>query len=76
MNILHVDCSPRMGSHRRRLSAAIVKKLLRVAPGASISQRDFPAAHLPDTASYDATTLSLPAAAHGRASYLAAVKGA
>lgn len=37
-NILHIDCSPRPESHSRQLSAAIVKKILEVAPGASISR--------------------------------------
>jgi FMN-dependent NADH-azoreductase len=61
MNILHIDCSPRMESHSRRLSAAIVQKLLRIAPGASISRRDFAAAPLPHAAPDYATTLSSPA---------------
>nr|WP_128935368.1 NAD(P)H-dependent oxidoreductase [Bradyrhizobium zhanjiangense] len=38
MNILHIDSSPRPKSHSRELSAAIVKKLLQVAPDASIRQ--------------------------------------
>ncbi|WP_455274953.1 hypothetical protein [Rhizobium herbae] len=37
MNILHIDSSPRQESHSRPLSAAIVEKLLEVAPGASIT---------------------------------------
>jgi FMN-dependent NADH-azoreductase len=61
MNILHIDCSPRPESHSRQLSAAIVKKLLGVAPGASISRRDFAAAPLPHASSDYATTLSSPA---------------
>jgi len=61
MNILHIDCSPRPESHSRKLSAAIVKKLLEVAPGASISRRDFAAAALPHAAADYATTLSSPA---------------
>ncbi|WP_258187760.1 NAD(P)H-dependent oxidoreductase [Trinickia symbiotica] len=36
-----MDFSLRSGSHSRQLSAAVVKKLLEVAPGASISRRDF-----------------------------------
>jgi FMN-dependent NADH-azoreductase len=60
MNILHIDCSPRPESHSRQLSAAIVKKLLEVAPGASISRRDFAAAALPHAVSDYATTLSSP----------------
>jgi FMN-dependent NADH-azoreductase len=61
MNILHIDCSPRPGSHSRQLSAAIVKKLLEVAPGASISRRDFAAAPLPHASPDYATALSSPA---------------
>jgi FMN-dependent NADH-azoreductase len=61
MNILHIDCSPRPESHSRQLSAAIVKKLLEVAPGASISRRDFAAAPLPHASPDYATTLSSPA---------------
>ncbi|OSJ33804.1 FMN-dependent NADH-azoreductase [Bradyrhizobium japonicum] len=60
-NILHIDCSPRAESHSRQLSAAIVKKLLELAPGASICRRDFGAAPLPHAASDYATTLSSPA---------------
>jgi FMN-dependent NADH-azoreductase len=61
MNILHIDCSPRPESHNRQLSAAIVKKLLEVAPGASITRRDFAAAPLPHASSGYATALSSPA---------------
>jgi FMN-dependent NADH-azoreductase len=61
MNILHIDCSPRPESHSRQLSAAIVKKLLELAPGARISRRDFAAAPLPHASSDYATTLSSPA---------------
>jgi FMN-dependent NADH-azoreductase len=61
MNILHIDCSPRPESHSRQLSAAIVKKLLEVAPSASISRRDFAAAPLPHASPDYATALSSPA---------------
>ena len=61
MNILHIDCSPRPESHSRQLSAAIVKKLLEVAPGASISRRDLAAAPLPHASPDYATALSSPA---------------
>jgi FMN-dependent NADH-azoreductase len=61
MNILHIDCSPRPESHSRELSAAIVKKLLELAPGASINRRDFAAAPLPHASPDYATTLSSPA---------------
>ncbi|WP_424626801.1 FMN-dependent NADH-azoreductase [Bradyrhizobium sp. SYSU BS000235] len=61
MNILHIDCSPRLESHSRQLSAAIVKQLLAVAPSASISRRDFAATPLPHASPEYATTLSSPA---------------
>jgi FMN-dependent NADH-azoreductase len=61
MNILHIDCSPRPESHSRQLSAAIVKKLLEVAPDASVSRRDFAAAPVPHGAPDYATALSSPA---------------
>jgi FMN-dependent NADH-azoreductase len=61
MNILHIDCSPRVASHSRALSAAIVAKLLEVAPGATIVRRDLGAAPLPHATSDYATTLSSPA---------------
>jgi FMN-dependent NADH-azoreductase len=60
MNILHIDCSPRPESHSRQLSAAIVKKLLEVAPDASISRRDLAAAPVPHGTPDYATTLSSP----------------
>ncbi|MBR0713623.1 NAD(P)H-dependent oxidoreductase [Bradyrhizobium liaoningense] len=60
-SILHIDCSPRPESHSRQLSGAIVKKILEVAPGASISRRDFAAARLPHAAPDYASTLSSPA---------------
>lgn len=61
MNILHIDCSSRPESHSRQLSAAIVKMLLEVAPGASISRRDFAASPLPHASPDYATALSSPA---------------
>lgn len=61
MNILHIDCSPRPESYSRRLSAAIVEKILELAPGAGINRRDFAAAPLPHAAPDYATTLSSPA---------------
>lgn len=61
MNILHIDVSPRQESHSRQLSAAIVERLLRVAPGASISRRDLGADPLPHTAADYAFALSTPA---------------
>jgi FMN-dependent NADH-azoreductase len=61
MNILHIDCSPRQESHSRRLSAAIVERLLEVAPDASISRRDLGAEPLPHTSADYAFALSTPA---------------
>jgi FMN-dependent NADH-azoreductase len=61
MNILHIDCSPRPGSHSRQLSAAIVEKLLEAAPDASVIRRDIAAAPVPHAAPDYATTLSSPA---------------
>lgn len=61
MNILHIDCSPRRESHSRQLSAAIVKRLLAVAPDASVSRRDLATVPLPHVASDYATALSSPA---------------
>ena len=60
MKILHIDCSPRPESHSRELSAAIVKKLLDVAPGASVSRRDLGTYPLPYATSDYAITLSSP----------------
>lgn len=60
MNILHIDCSPRQESHSRKLSAAIVKKLLEVAPGASITRRDLGAEPLPHTVALYAAALASP----------------
>lgn len=61
MNILHIDCSPRPESHSRQLSAAIVGRILALAPDASIRRRDFAIAPLPHASSDYATTLSSPA---------------
>ncbi|MDL2409699.1 NAD(P)H-dependent oxidoreductase [Rhizobium calliandrae] len=61
MNILHIDCSPRLESHSRQLSAAIVKKLLELAPDANISRRDLGASPVPHAGSDYANTLSSPA---------------
>lgn len=61
MNILHIDCSPRPESHSRQLSAAIVNKILEIAPDASICRRDFAASPLPHASPDYAMTLSSPA---------------
>lgn len=62
MNILHIDCSPRPGSHSRQLSAAIVKKLLAVSPDANVSRRDLGADPLPHHSADYAAALSSGAA--------------
>ncbi|GLQ53309.1 FMN-dependent NADH-azoreductase [Devosia nitrariae] len=61
MNILHIDSSARQESHSRGLSAAIVKKLLEVAPGASTIRRDLGMDPLPHTPADYAVALSTPA---------------
>ncbi|MDF0664181.1 NAD(P)H-dependent oxidoreductase [Rhizobium sp. BC49] len=61
MNILHIDRSPRQQSHSRQLSAAIVEKLLEVAPGADIIRRDLGADPLPQTVALYAAALASPA---------------
>lgn len=61
MHILHIDSSPRRESHSRRLSAAIVERLLEVAPKASIHRRDLGTEPLPHTPPEYAVALSTPA---------------
>lgn len=61
MHILHIDSSPRRESHSRGLSAAIVERLLEVAPGASVSRRDLGGEPLPHTMADYAVALSTPA---------------
>lgn len=61
MHILHIDSSPRRESHSRGLSAAIVERLLQVAPGASIRRRDLGAEPPPHTPADYAVALSSPA---------------
>lgn len=61
MKILHIDCSPRLASHSRRLSAAIIERIRTYAPTSVVTKRDiglFPLPHL----SHDyALALSTPA---------------
>lgn len=61
MHILHIDSSPRRESHSRGLSAAIVGRLLKVAPGASIRRRDLGTEPLPHAEADYAVALSTPA---------------
>lgn len=52
MNILHIDCSPRIESHSRALSSAMLRMLLERYPHATVLRRDLglePIAH-PDGA--------------------------
>jgi FMN-dependent NADH-azoreductase len=62
VNILHIDASPRLNSHSRQLSAAIVDKLRMIAPGGTIKRRDLGAEPLPHAASDYAAALSSAAA--------------
>lgn len=68
MNILHIDCSPRPESHSRRLSAAVVEKLLSILPDARISRRDLGYEPIPHALADYAAALATPAslAAAGR----------
>lgn len=68
MNILHIDCSPRLDSHSRQLSAAIIEKLRMVVPDASVIRRDLGTEPLPHTTSDYAVALSSPAAMMAAAS--------
>ncbi|MBB3595858.1 FMN-dependent NADH-azoreductase [Rhizobium sp. BK529] len=61
MNILHIDSSPRQQSHSRQLSAAIVERLLQVAPGADVTRRDLGSEPLPQTTALYAAALASPA---------------
>ncbi|HEY4292521.1 FMN-dependent NADH-azoreductase [Luteibacter sp.] len=61
MNILHIDCSPRAESHSRKLSAAIVERLVGMSPGATIHRRDLGADPVPHASADYATALSSPA---------------
>ena len=69
MHILHIDCSPRASSHSRRLSAALLERLLNKFPDATIIRRDLgqhPIPHpLPD---YAAALASPKAMANASAS--------
>jgi FMN-dependent NADH-azoreductase len=71
VNILHIDCSPRRESHSRRLSAAVVEKLLTILPDANIRRRDLGYEPIPHTGSDYAAALATPAslAAAGRSSH-------
>ncbi|WP_061128592.1 FMN-dependent NADH-azoreductase [Caballeronia catudaia] len=68
MNILHIDCSPRLESHSRKLSAGIVEKLQTVFPSAQVRRRDLGLEPIPHLGAAYADALSTPAtlAAAGR----------
>ncbi|MFS8116196.1 NAD(P)H-dependent oxidoreductase [Rhizobium jaguaris] len=70
MNILHIDSGPRQQSHSRQLSAAILEKLLEVAPEANIIRRNLGAEPLPHAMADYAFALS------SRATLAAPPKGA
>ena len=60
MKILHIDCSPRLVSHSRRMSAAIVEAVRDRRPGAEVIRRDLGSEPLPHATSDYANTLSSP----------------
>jgi FMN-dependent NADH-azoreductase len=60
MNILHIDCSPRAGSHSRELSAAIVARLSALVPSARVTRRDLGHAPIPHADADYAAALSSP----------------
>lgn len=62
MKILHIDCSPREESHSRKLSAAIVARLLAVDADVSVTRRDLGRNPISHPESGYATVLSSPGA--------------
>jgi len=62
MKILHIDCSPRLESHSRKLSAALVSRLVAIDPDASIVRRDLGRDPIPHAGSDYASALSSPGA--------------
>lgn len=61
-NILHVDCSPRVQSHSRQLSSAMLDRLLAEYPGAMVLRRDLGLEPIPHTDGPYAAALASPAA--------------
>jgi FMN-dependent NADH-azoreductase len=61
MNILHLDSSPRADSHSRKLSAAIVAKILAEYPEANVTRRDLGRDPIPHPTADYAEVLSSPA---------------
>lgn len=66
VNILHIDCSPRVTSYSRQLSGAVVDRLLSMHPGACVKRRDLGRNPLPHAE---------PAYAHALSSRGALLKG-
>lgn len=62
MKILHIDCSPRVQSHSRKLSAAIVARLLAIDPDAHVTRCDLGLEPIPHTEADYAVALSSPGA--------------
>lgn len=62
MHILHIDCSPRDASHSRKLSAALVARLIAMDPEAVVVRRDLGRDPLPHADADYATVLSSPGA--------------
>jgi len=62
INILHVDCSPRVESHSRQLSSAMLGKLQAEYPGATVLRRDLGLEPIPHTDGPYAAALASPAA--------------
>lgn len=61
MHILHIDCSPREDSRSRRLSAALLARLVALDPGASITRRDLGRDPIPHAEGGYANALASPA---------------
>lgn len=62
MKILHIDCSPRMESQSRQLSAAIVARLFASHPDVSVTHRDLGRHPIPHTGAGYAAALASPEA--------------
>ena len=62
MNILHIDCSPRIPSYSRRLSAAVLDRIVAAHPQACVVRRDLGLNPLPHADTDYAETLGSPAA--------------
>jgi len=61
LTILHIDCSPRVESHSRQLSAAMVDQLLARHPGAEVLRRDLGLEPIPHADAGYAAALASPA---------------